>query len=209
MQQLFQRMCALVETKAFPGLKSYRSDLYVDDHAQLRNTWTPDTRYLWVVRPNGTHLFVLGVHKSISEAAAACLKTIASGDDTHFYLLQDNGLCRISRDVALTVISKQNWTVRGEAIVDRNNVELAQFKVQAVNDLDWRKSLSVELTGRRAWQELSAHEQTVVYLCSLMEAQRDSILVNDLHQITYNGDCVYVAGTWFQTTPTEMSEEQV
>lgn len=209
MKQLFERMCALVETKGFDGLQSYRSDLYVEDHAQLQNTWTPQTRYLWIVRQNGTHLFELHMHPMIHAAADACMRSIANGNDASFYLLQDTAVTRITRDVAATLLSRVDWRIRSGRFTDRNGRELAQYDVSHIEAGNWRKLVSVDFTGPLGWSDLSAYEQTALYLNAIHQSnETGSLLSSNVQRITYNGDVVFTAGERFITTlPHEVEAE--
>ena len=76
--KLYLCMEKLAQSPALSFFQHYREDLTVHDRRELVEWGDTGFQYLWIVRDSGTHLFPLGVHPKINEAATATLVHVSS-----------------------------------------------------------------------------------------------------------------------------------
>lgn len=108
--QMHAAMAAIVEAPDYPLLQSYKQDFYKHDLESLRLNWTAQSRAIWVVTPNGTHLCFVGHHEhQIDHVDAA----VHSGyEHIEIYLLRPSGIKRITRGQALDEARKLDFRVK-------------------------------------------------------------------------------------------------
>lgn len=123
---VFKKMQAIVEADGYPFLKNYKQDFYEHDQRFLERTFSPESRYLWMVRDNGTHLVPVGIHPKISAWADAVFGLRCPLD---LYLIESATVRRVSDPVARQALTSYRYTVSGN-VVSLGRRPLASFQVQ-------------------------------------------------------------------------------
>lgn len=59
--QMFSQMQSILENRATPIVESYHDDFYVGDRSTLASQFAPNSRYLWLLHPCGSHFGRIGV----------------------------------------------------------------------------------------------------------------------------------------------------
>lgn len=131
-QEIFSMMAAIVEMPNYPYLKAYKSDFYEIDRETLERDWTPMSRFLWIVRPNGSELGMLGVHRKMNEhvlAAIECgLRESSAG--CAIYLLSSKGVRQLTKAEALAEVAVMDYEVRPGEVFDAEGKLLASFLLE-------------------------------------------------------------------------------
>lgn len=60
-QDLYEAMQQVLEDRDTPVVESHLSDFYEHDRASVANQFAPNSRYLWLLHPHGTHFGRIGV----------------------------------------------------------------------------------------------------------------------------------------------------
>lgn len=130
---LIEQMKAIVEQDGYPFLKHYKSDFYECDLRLLNALYTSKSRWLWILRENGSHLLRIGVHERETEAAFIyidnAMKSTAIGGD--FYVLSADGVKRLNQEQAKLAVMKIDYVVKGERIAKTSGEEIANIAVNA------------------------------------------------------------------------------
>lgn len=131
-QEIFSMMAAIVEMPNFPYLLAYKSDFYKLDREALQRDWTPISRFLWVVRPHGSDLCQLGVHRKMNEHVMAAIECGLrdSAAACAIYLLSSKGVRLLTRTEALAEVNKMEYDVRPGEVFDAGGKLLASFVVE-------------------------------------------------------------------------------
>lgn len=116
-------------------LQSYASDVYDCDRKVVGAIWAPDSKYLWLVRENGSHLSRLGVgEKRVEvEAALCCLERDIKAQRHCVWLIETDAIGatsmkKITRQKALDWCAWRQYEAR-DGRVRRNGVAVASVKV--------------------------------------------------------------------------------
>lgn len=116
-------------------LQSYASDVYDCDRKAVGAMWAEDSKYLWLVRENGSHLSRVGVgEKRIEvEAALRCLERDIDAQKHCIWLIETDAagstsLKKVSRQRALDWCAWRQYEAR-DGQVRRDGGSVATVKV--------------------------------------------------------------------------------
>lgn len=101
-------------------LKGYAQDVYKYDRKAVGAIWAPDSKYLWVVRENGSHLSRLGVCEKPVEVEVA-LRSMLGGEGAQrhcVWLIETSvegqaSIKKVSRQKALEWCAWRQYEARG------------------------------------------------------------------------------------------------
>lgn len=133
-------------------LQSYASDVYECDRKAVGAIWAPDSKYLWLVRENGSHLSRVGVVEKQGdvEAALRCLARELDAQRHCIWLIETDAvgaasLKKVSRQKALDWCAWRQYEAR-DGRVSRNGVAVAHVKVEQERTCPgiWRCDMDVQ-----------------------------------------------------------------
>ena len=130
-QKILDQMSAIVEQCKAKGLLSaYEDDFRVHDTRNIRDHWLPQSRFIWVITPNGTHLTEIGIHASGNEWAEA---TINCGyENKALYLIADGRVKPLTYQQAMAEAKRLNFTVVDSCIMDKSGTVAAHMHLKPV-----------------------------------------------------------------------------
>lgn len=131
--QIHAAMAAIVEAPGYPLLQAYKQDFYEYDLETLQQGWNVQSRAIWVVTPNGTHLNFVGQHERQVEEVSASVSCGYSQLD--IFLLQPKGIKRITRSQAIDEAKRLEYKVKaGGHITDALGNTIAYMSVHRMSD---------------------------------------------------------------------------
>lgn len=135
-EEVFAAMATVVEKPGYRFLQAYKQDFYDIDRAYLEANWTPQGRYLWIIKPNGTELVRLGVHDKLKEHARAAVSGAMRehSDGADIFLVSPKGLTRIDAALAVFETIKMDYQINGNCVSHTVAGRLATFEVNRVQD---------------------------------------------------------------------------
>jgi hypothetical protein len=128
---LFAKMTAIVEQPGYPLLTSYKNDLYAFDKAMIMLEASPDARFLWTVRENGTHLYRIGVHGKSNEGAEAAIRAgmTSTALGCELYLIEGDSLQQVTDYQARYAMRRMDFTISGSNVRDAKGQILASIDI--------------------------------------------------------------------------------
>jgi hypothetical protein len=136
---LFAKMQQVVEDVERPVMESYERDFYEHDRASMSEHFAPNSRFLWLLHPNGSHLGRVGVVPDKRDMMQAVLKSYVSAHPMRkmaLYAIHVDGqgeskIKSISFETGHEMVRKKDYQMVSDTLM-RGNEKIANIDVQLV-----------------------------------------------------------------------------
>ena len=131
-QQILDQMAANVAQCKPKGLLSaYEDDFRVLDTRNILENWQPQSRFIWVITPNGTHLTEIGIHASGNEWAEASIN--CGYENKALFLIADGRVKTLTYQQAMDETKRLNFTVVNSCVLDKSGCVVAHMHLKPVS----------------------------------------------------------------------------
>ena len=123
-QQMFDSMQRVFECRDKPITESYLDDFYKHDHSSVASQFAPNSRFLWLQHPNGTHFGRIGVMESDDTYMHGVLQAYQSAfapERMELHLIETDQLGaarmrKMSFAEGFTVCSRHDYAAKGDRL---------------------------------------------------------------------------------------------
>ena len=131
-EEIYAAMSKIVESMKTRGLlEAYETDFTVHDRNSIEKDWSDESRWIWVITPNGTHLTEIGVHPKQNSWAEATIQT--GYKNFAIFLLTKNGVKEITKEKAFAEIKKMDFHIQNNVICNSSGDKLAYMQINPRN----------------------------------------------------------------------------
>lgn len=127
--ELLEKMQRIVEDRQIPIMESYQKDFYVMDKNIIAEHFTPNSRFLWLMHPCGSHLGRIGVLPDEKDMMKAVLNTYVNSYDARRMELNaididGNGEAKIKKigfSEGHNLLAKKDFEIVGNSLFNQKN----------------------------------------------------------------------------------------
>lgn len=123
-QQMFDTMQRIFECRDKPIAESYLDDFYKHDHSSVASQFAPNSRFLWLQHPHGTHFGRIGVMAADDTYMHGVLQAYHSAfapERMELHLIETDQLGtprmrKLTYAEGFTACSRHDYTVKGDRL---------------------------------------------------------------------------------------------
>ena len=185
---IFESMKRIVKAPGYPLLQNYKNDFYQHDLSLLLQRWSPKSRAIWVVTPNGTHLNFIGHHAKQIESVEASLSTGYANFE--IYLLSEKGVTAISREHALDEARRLDFFVKSQSLLNKAGEKLATFQIEPCGQA-YRNQTCVHFTSAPAINKDALVRSALIEIAIQETILACASLFSGVERVTLDGEAIF------------------
>jgi hypothetical protein len=205
LEVLIQMMKNALDVEVKNGLfQAYQTDFTNHDLPYLRKHWSKDSKFVWVITPNGTHLARVGVSKSGNNWASAALDN--SYSKSAVYIIDGQKLIKSTRDKAMPLSKQLNYIVEANGAVKHKGESIAVIAMtqRFESGVGWKHSLKIDTLNNKVTKE----SVSLLYEIGVGEVEKKAgTFFISFDSITINGKSLEDVLAGFETTASALEPE--